>query len=58
MPLALLLAFKLQMGLKGLWLGYSISTIILDLGFAIIIAYPSWNDIALKLRKSMEDETA
>lgn len=57
MPLSLVLAFKLKMGLKGLWLGYSISTIILDTGFGIIIAYPNWNNIAIKLRKSMEDET-
>ena len=56
MPLALFLAFKLKMGLKGLWLGYSIATIILDLGFAMIIGLPNWQNIAIKLRKSMEEE--
>jgi hypothetical protein len=56
MPLALLLAFKLKMGLKGLWLGYTICTVVLDFGFAIIIMYPDWQKIAVKLRKSMEEE--
>jgi MATE family multidrug resistance protein len=42
MPLALLLAFKLKLGLKGLWLGYTISTVVLDLGFAVIIGLPNW----------------
>lgn len=56
MPLALCLAFKLNLGVKGLWLGYSICCVILDLGFAVIIGYPSWEKIAIKMRMSMEDE--
>lgn len=56
MPLALFLAFKIKLGLKGLWLGYTIATVILDLGFTLIIGFPSWQNIAIKLRKSMEEE--
>lgn len=57
MPLALTFAFKVGMGVKGLWLGFSIACIILDLGFWVIIAYPNWQKIAVNLRKRiLEDE--
>jgi len=44
LPLALTLAFKYRMGVKGLWLGFSIACIILDAGFAVIIECPTWPD--------------
>jgi len=50
MPLALCLAFTMNMKVKGLWIGYSIACIILDLGFAAIISCPSWEKIAVKMR--------
>ena len=56
MPLALCLAFSLNFKVKGLWLGYSLACIILDLGFAVIISCPSWEKITVKMRQSMEDE--
>jgi hypothetical protein len=37
MPLALNLAFKRDMSVTGLWLGFGIACIILDIGFWIII---------------------
>jgi MATE family multidrug resistance protein len=49
MPLALLLAFKADMGLAGLWLGFSIACIILDVGFAMIISCPNWEKISRKM---------
>ena len=49
LPFSLYLAFPLKQGIQGLWLGFSISCIILDIGFAIIIACPDWNGIALKM---------
>ena len=51
LPLALHFAFDKKMGIRGLWLGYSIACIILDLGFAVIIMYPNWHKIAEKLKK-------
>jgi len=50
MPLALWLAFSKELGVKGLWLGYTICCIILDIGFAIIIMWPNWEKIAIKMR--------
>jgi MATE family multidrug resistance protein len=37
MPLALNLAFKRDMNVTGLWLGFGIACIVLDIGFWIII---------------------
>jgi hypothetical protein len=44
LPLALTLAFKYHMGVKGLWFGFSIACIILDAGFAVIIECPAYPD--------------
>ena len=49
MPLALWLAFSKELGVKGLWLGYTICCIILDVGFAFIIIWPNWEKIAIKM---------
>jgi len=54
MPFALTLAFKAKMGLAGLWLGFSIACIILDIGFAMIISCPNWTLIANKMRAAIE----
>jgi hypothetical protein len=56
MPLALWLAFSRNLGVKGLWLGYSICCVILDIGFGVIIIWPSWEKIAIIMRQNMEDE--
>lgn len=48
--MALALAFKAEMGVKGLWLGFTIACVILDLGFWAIIACPNWQDIADNMR--------
>jgi MATE family multidrug resistance protein len=42
MPLALFLCFTQKMGIAGLWLGFSISTFVLDFGFFYIIANHDW----------------
>uniref|UniRef100_A0A7S3CJI4 Multidrug and toxin extrusion protein n=1 Tax=Strombidium rassoulzadegani TaxID=1082188 RepID=A0A7S3CJI4_9SPIT len=54
MPLALVLAFTAKMGIAGLWSGFSIACIILDVGFAMIISCPNWHEIAQKMRKAIE----
>ena len=56
MPLALWLAFSKQMGVYGLWLGFSIACIILDLGFLVIIEYPDWNRIATEMQQKIDKE--
>ena len=56
MPLALWLAFSKQMGVYGLWLGFSIACIILDLGFLVIIEYPDWNRIATEMQEKIDKE--
>ena len=55
MPLALVLAFTAEMGIVGLWLGYSIACIILDIGFALIITCPDWSAIGDKMRQRLEE---
>ena len=54
MPLALVLAFYAKMGITGLWLGFSIACIILDIGFAMIISCPNWNKIHLTMKAKIE----
>jgi MATE family multidrug resistance protein len=56
MPLALHFAFKKAMYIKGLWLGFSIACVVLDVGFAVIIGWPSWQKIADKFHQSLEKE--
>jgi Na+-driven multidrug efflux pump len=55
MPLALVLAFTAEMGIVGLWLGFSIACIILDIGFALIISCPNWSKIGDEMRKKLEE---
>lgn len=55
MPLALVLAFTAKMGIVGLWLGYSIACIILDIGFAFIITCPDWTRIGEQMRLRLEE---
>lgn len=46
LPLAAIFAFKLDMGITGLWLGMTIGCIVLDVGFYAIIQCPDWHKIA------------
>jgi hypothetical protein len=45
MPLALVLTFNHNMGIAGLWLGFSIACIILDVGFCMIISCKEWKKV-------------
>jgi hypothetical protein len=51
MPLALVFAFVLRLGVTGLWAGFTIACIILDIGFAFIIGCPNWSNIAREVAK-------
>jgi len=55
MPLALVLAFTCKMGIQGLWLGYSIACVILDIGFFFIISCPNWSKIGDKMRSNIAE---
>eukprot|EP00347_Sterkiella_histriomuscorum_P002719 403367069 len=54
MPLALFFAFKIQMGVSGLWLGFTIASMILDLGFYFIINCTSWQTAGKAMRGKSE----
>ena len=56
MPLALTFAFKMEMGLTGLWLGFTIASIILDIGFFFIIKCTDWEQVAYLMSKKLEKE--
>ena len=56
MPLALSLAFKRNKGVYGLWEGFAIATIILDLGYLFIIECPNWSKISEKIQKKIDKE--
>jgi len=49
LPLALWLAFSKEKGVYGLWLGFSIACIILDIGFICITECPNWLKISEKI---------
>lgn len=37
LPLALFFGFKLELGIGGLWIGFTIASVVLDIGFYVII---------------------
>ena len=49
LPFALTLAFKYEMGVYGLWLGFGIACIVLDIGLEAIIECPDWHKIARQM---------
>ena len=56
MPLALMFCFKKDMGIAGLWLGFTIACVILDIGFAMIISCPNWQKISEAARNSIKEK--
>jgi hypothetical protein len=60
LPIALLLGFKAQMGVKGFWLGFLIALIIMDtiLGYLVVTANWSPNTDGENVEtKKIEDES-
>ena len=53
---ALWFAFGKNMGVYGLWFGFSIACVILDLGFLMIIECPDWQKIATKVQEQIDQE--
>lgn len=58
LPMALYFAFYVKMGVKGLWLGFTIACIILDIGFWMIINCPDWYLISTQMREKVRKEGA
>jgi multidrug resistance protein, MATE family len=58
MPLALACAFKMNLGVAGLWIGFTIASIILDIGFYFIISFTNWDKVAFETSKRLDREEA
>ena len=44
------------MGVFGMWLGFTIACVILDIGFLFIIECPDWNKIAVRTQGQIDKE--
>lgn len=44
------------MGIAGLWLGFTIACVVLDIGFAMIISCPNWQKISDAARMSIQEK--
>ena len=53
MPLALYFAFSRDVGIKGLWIGFTIASLVLDIGFWVIIYCGDWNKIVERMKQTM-----
>ena len=60
MPLALLLGFRMDMGVKGFWLGFTFALIAQDVIISVIIVLADWNvtdkeegDVSVEVRKRL-----
>ena len=56
LPLALWLAFNHGMGLFGIWLGFSITCIIINIGLLMIIECSNTPKITAKMQKQLDKE--
>ena len=48
MPLALILAFKLNMNVRGFWFGFSVALFVKETIVAAIIVCTDWDDVIEK----------
>ena len=56
LPLSLLFAFYLETGVIGLWYGFTLSQVVLDLGYLFICECPDWYRIAQKMQEKIDKE--
>lgn len=56
MPLALIFAFTFEMGVAGLWIGFTIASCCLDVGFYFIITCCDWKKVGEMTAARMEAE--
>ena len=56
-PCAYLFGFKLEMGLPGMWYGYSIGILVLNLMYGYLIVTDSdWDAISKRVQEEMQEE--
>lgn len=55
LTLALCFAFNREMGVYGLWLGFVIAVIVLDIGLLAICECPDWGKIAAEMQKDIDE---
>ena len=58
LPLALALCFTYGPGLKGIWMGFALATIILVGGMLFIIYRNDWSQIADQMKSTLNDSFA
>jgi len=57
MPLSLVFGFKMEMGVKGFWMGFMIALIALDIFVAYLVIWANWAPQALiAAEKQIEEE--
>jgi len=56
LPLVLTFAFAMDMGVVGLWLGFSLACIILDAGYLVICECPDWHQISIKMQATIDKD--
>ena len=54
MPLALVFAFVCKWGIMGLWAGFTIACVILDIGLFVIIYAPDWYKISEQVKEALK----
>lgn len=57
MPMALLFGFKMDMGVKGFWLGFLLALICLDLGVAYLVIWANWSPVSAVTEDADEKNT-
>jgi len=56
MPLSLVFGFKMEMGVKGFWMGFMISLICLDIFVAYLVIFANWEPKTLQKDFEKEEE--
>jgi len=56
LPLALWFAFSKSKGVCGLWLGFAIACVVLDMGYLCIIECPDWRKISERMQQKIDKE--
>ena len=54
--MALVFAFVLDWRIGGLWFGFFIACLVLDIGYQCIISCGSWEAIAKRVKSRMEED--
>lgn len=56
LPLSILFTFYLDYGVLGLWYGFTLSQVVLDIGYLMICECPDWHRIAEEMQAKIDKE--